>query len=212
MIPLVTIMRSKWDIDALDYLRRSAAADGEPATAKRMIAVNNFFKQCKSDASPVAGVSNLDAMANCGLLAGPRTLAGALIPLKGGPPTNVNFVSGDYNPITGLKGNGVNKYLEFPDTFNSPVYGQQYHHLSVYVNSAYSGLNTSSVLISYSAFGNRRSICYAKSSETPDPNQMLFRLHNGYSTAPSPIDVPDEALLGFVGSTRAESFPTHQVR
>jgi hypothetical protein len=49
--------------------------------------------------------------ASC-ILAGARTLAGALVPLAGAAPTNVGpFVSGDYNRKTGLVGDGSTKYL-----------------------------------------------------------------------------------------------------
>jgi len=46
------------------------------------------------------------------ILAGARTLTGALVPLKGTAPTNANFVSADYNRKTGLVGNGSTKYLD----------------------------------------------------------------------------------------------------
>ena len=45
------------------------------------------------------------------IMAGARTLAGALVPLVGAAPTNFNFVSEDYNRKTGLVGNGSTKYL-----------------------------------------------------------------------------------------------------
>jgi hypothetical protein len=48
--------------------------------------------------------------ASC-IMAGARTLAGALVPLVGTAPTNTNFVSGDYDRKTGLKGDGTSKYL-----------------------------------------------------------------------------------------------------
>ncbi len=205
-----TIVR-RWDEDALAYIVRTEIADGQTMETKVRLAINQFVLQCKRDASPDGGRSNWEALQNVGLLAGPRTLNGALLALKGGNPTNFNFVSGDYNATTGLKGNGVNKALEFLDTVNSPVYGQNFHHLSVYVTSTYQSLNNST-LISYAQFGGRRSICYVKSPEAIDPNQVLFRLANGYSAAPSPIDMSDEDITGFMGATRAASFPTNQVR
>jgi hypothetical protein len=45
------------------------------------------------------------------IMAGARTLAGALVPLVGTAPTNFNFVAGDYNRKTGLVGDGTSKYL-----------------------------------------------------------------------------------------------------
>jgi hypothetical protein len=42
---------------------------------------------------------------------GISTVTGALVPFKGPAPTNFNFVQGDLNPLTGMLGNGVDKYL-----------------------------------------------------------------------------------------------------
>jgi hypothetical protein len=66
--------------------------------------VDQFVIGCKSD-----GIWN-SLKASC-ILAGARTLNGALVPLVGTAPTNFNFVSADYNRETGLKGNGSTKYL-----------------------------------------------------------------------------------------------------
>jgi hypothetical protein len=92
------------DQDALTYLAAVEAADGgalEPATR---LAVNAFVKGCKADGIWPA------IKASC-ILAGARTLTGALVPLVGTTPTSFNFVSGDYNRKTGLKGGTGPKYL-----------------------------------------------------------------------------------------------------
>lgn len=102
---------SRWDADALAYIAQVEVADGQALEPEVKLAMNRFVKQCKRDASPVAGVSNWQAMKATCLLAGARTLAGALVPLKGPAPTNYNFVSGDYNRATGMKGDGSTKYL-----------------------------------------------------------------------------------------------------
>jgi hypothetical protein len=68
--------------------------------------------------------------ASC-ILAGARTLTGALVPLAGTAPTNFNFVDADYNRKTGLVGNGSNKYLNSnragnadpQNSFHHAVYG-----------------------------------------------------------------------------------------
>jgi len=49
--------------------------------------------------------------ASC-ILAGARTLAGALVPLVGPDPNSFYFVAGNYNRKTGLKGNGSNQYID----------------------------------------------------------------------------------------------------
>jgi len=64
-------------------------------------AIDNFVLGCKADGIWTA------IKASC-ILAGARTLTGALVPLVGAAPTNNNFVSDDYNRKTGLVGNGSN--------------------------------------------------------------------------------------------------------
>jgi hypothetical protein len=92
-----------FDPDAARYISRVFAA-GSSMTASNMNAVNTFVLGCKSD-------NIWNAIQGCSLLAGPDTLAGALMPLVGPVLTNFNFVDADYNRTTGLKGNGTNKYL-----------------------------------------------------------------------------------------------------
>jgi hypothetical protein len=92
------------DADATAYLAAVQAADGQLLEPAVRIAVNSFIVGCKSDGiwSAIKG--------SC-ILAGARTLAGALVPLVGAAPTNFNFVQGDYNRKTGLKGNTTDKRL-----------------------------------------------------------------------------------------------------
>jgi hypothetical protein len=68
--------------------------------------------------------------ASC-ILAGARTLAGALVPLVGTAPTNFNFASGDYNRKTGLVGDGTSKYLNSNRSNNADP--QDSKHVAVYV-------------------------------------------------------------------------------
>jgi hypothetical protein len=88
------------------YLARIVAA-GSSISSSNLGAVNTFIAGCKAD-----GIWNA-IKASC-LLAGPDTLAGALIPLVGPVPTNGGglFVSGDYSRTTGLVGDGSTKYLD----------------------------------------------------------------------------------------------------
>jgi hypothetical protein len=94
-----------YDEDAGNYIQAVETADTqalEPATRK---AINNFVIGCKQDGIWTA------IKASC-ILAGARTLSGALVPLVGTAPTNVGpFVDGDYNRKTGLVGDGSTKYL-----------------------------------------------------------------------------------------------------
>ena len=67
------------DADALDYLDRMAAADGASVEVGVAVAVDAFFKDAKE-----SGVLS-SIRASC-ILAGARTLAGALVPLKNEGP------------------------------------------------------------------------------------------------------------------------------
>lgn len=131
---------SSWlDADARNYISAVEAADGQALETETRIAINAFVKGCKSD-----GIWNA-IKASC-ILAGARTLSGALVPLCGTAPTNYNFVSGDYNRKTGLIGNGSTKYLA--SNRNNIADPQNNRHKSVFttqvstVNGAYIGAGT----------------------------------------------------------------------
>jgi hypothetical protein len=95
---------SLYDPDAAVYMAAVEAADGQALETGVRDAINAFVLGCKAD-----GIWNA-IKASC-ILAGARTLAGALVPLVGAAPTSFNFVAGDYNRKTGLVGNGSTKYL-----------------------------------------------------------------------------------------------------
>jgi hypothetical protein len=92
------------DPDARAYLAAVEAADTQALEPAVRLAVDAFVVGCKAD-----GIWNA-IKASC-ILAGARTLEGALVPLAGAAPTNVsgNFVSGDYNRKTGLEGDGTKR-------------------------------------------------------------------------------------------------------
>jgi hypothetical protein len=71
------------------------------------------------------------------IMAGARTLAGALVPLVGPAPTNFNFVAGDYNRKTGLSGNGTTKYLD--SNRNNNADPQNSKHVAVRVSTIGAG-------------------------------------------------------------------------
>jgi hypothetical protein len=101
-------------------------ADGQFLEAGVVDAINAFVIGCKADGIWTA------IKASC-ILAGAKTLAGALIPLVGTAPTNNNFVSGDYNRKTGLVGNGSTKYLDSNAAHN--IGPQNNAHCSVYAST-----------------------------------------------------------------------------
>jgi hypothetical protein len=114
-----------FDEEARAYIVAVQTADGQALEPSVQFAINNFVVGCKQDGIWTA------IKASC-ILAGARTLTGALVPLVGAAPTNVGglFVSGDYNRKTGLLGDGSTKYL---DTNNTPALSDlDNFHLAAY--------------------------------------------------------------------------------
>jgi hypothetical protein len=117
------------DPDAAVYVAAVEAADGQSLETATKVAIHSFVKGCKNDGIWPA------IKASC-ILAGARTLTGALVPLVGAAPTNFNFVSGDYNRKTGLVGNGSTKYLDSKRNNNADP--QNNAHRAVYITTAQS--------------------------------------------------------------------------
>jgi hypothetical protein len=113
------------DPDAGAYIAAVEAADGQLLEFGVGKAINDFVVGCKQD-------KIWDAIKASCILAGARTLNGALVPLSGTAPTNNNFVSGDYNRKTGLVG-GSTKYLDSNRNNNADPQNSQ--HMAVYVSS-----------------------------------------------------------------------------
>lgn len=123
-------LRSSWapaDPDAAAYITAVEAADGQALEERTKIAIDDFVLGCKSD-----GIWSA-IKASC-ILAGARTLSGALVPLVGAAPTNFNFVSGDYNRKTGLVGNGSTKYVD--SNRNNNAEPQNSRHIGLYISTA----------------------------------------------------------------------------
>ena len=116
------------DADAIDYLTRMATADGAGVETGVAVAVDAFFRDTKA-----AGV--FDALKACCILAGARTLAGALVPVVGDAPTNVadGFVEGDYSRTSGLTGDGATTYLD--TNFDASTLGQDDISMSIWAES-----------------------------------------------------------------------------
>jgi len=117
------------DSDCLTYLAAVAAADGAGVEVGVATAVDEFFRELKATSGLFEAIK-----ASC-ILAGARTLAGALVPVVGAAPTNVanGFVSGDYSRTAGLTGDGTS-YLDSgraPD--DDPLNDA---HISVYVTGS----------------------------------------------------------------------------
>jgi hypothetical protein len=126
----VTIEDNSLDVDARQYIINVEEQDGQPLESGVRTAINDFVVGCKSD-----GIWNA-IKASC-ILAGARTLDGALVPLTGGAPTNFNFVGADYDRETGLVGDGSTKYLDSNRAGNADPQNNQ--HCSIYVSTAAPG-------------------------------------------------------------------------
>lgn len=112
------------DADAKAYINAVRLADGgQYMEAGVQRAIDSFVIGCKADGTWSA------IKASC-ILMGARTLSGALTPLVGAAPTNNNFVSGDYNRKTGLKGNGSTKTISTNRASNADP--QDNFHLSAF--------------------------------------------------------------------------------
>lgn len=116
-----------YDTDAAAYIAAVEAADGQTLETSVKDAINAFVVGCKADGIWTA------IKASC-IMAGARTLAGALVPLVGTAPTNFNFVAGDYNRKTGPLGDGSTKYLNSNRNNNADPQNNQ--HMGCWVSQA----------------------------------------------------------------------------
>lgn len=119
------------DPDALAYLSSVASADGTGVEVGVAKVIEDFIVGCKSD-----GIWD-SIKASC-ILAGARTLNGALVPLAGTAPTNNNFVNADYDRKTGLIGDGATKYLDSNRAMDADPLNDQ--HVTVYASAVIGGL------------------------------------------------------------------------
>ncbi|MEN9766866.1 MAG: Cyanophage [Cyanobacteriota bacterium] len=135
-----------YDPSAQAYITAVETADGQGLETAVKDAINAFVVGCKAD-----GIWNA-IKASC-ILAGARTLSGALVPLVGAAPANFNFASGDYNRKTGLAGNGSTKFLNSNRTASSDP--QNSRHLAIHASTA---LSNSGIYIGAESQNHRNSI------------------------------------------------------
>lgn len=174
------------DLDAARYLAAVEAADGARLEPAVRAAVNAFVVGCKADSIWTS------IKASC-ILAGARTLSGALVPLVGTAPTNNNFASGDYARRTGLVGNGNNKYINTNRAENAD--SQNSVHLSVYQTEQFAA----SQYVMFGTDGTSSTGFYVGSNVA---GTVGFNAYNRNSTA---ILVSTSAVQGFAGTSRSSS-------
>jgi hypothetical protein len=181
------------DPDAEAYIAAVESADlaadptAQPLETATKVAIHSFVKGAKADGFWPA------IKASC-ILAGARTLTGALVPLAGTAPTNFNFVSGDYNRKTGLVGDGSTKYLDSNRANNADP--QNSSHQALYISTANS--KDPAILIGdglVSAVGNNRIVF---------STGLSANLHfDSRSGASGSVTVHPVNPTGFVAHTRS---------
>jgi len=178
------------DPNAAVYIAAVEAADeaaspgvGALETATK-VAIHSFVKGCKNDGTWPA------IKASC-ILAGARTLNGALVPLAGTTPTNFNFVAGDYNRETGLIGDASTKYLNSGRADNTDP--QDNAHAAIYVSAAGSKASAESYL---GASNNTNS--YREFLRAPSNNATF-----GYARSSSGQSGGSLNAVGFMGVSRS---------
>jgi hypothetical protein len=117
-----------FDADAAAYIAAVEAADAQTLELAVKTVYNDFVVGCKSD-----GIWNA-IKASC-ILAGARTLTGALTPLVGTAPTSFNFVDGDYDRKTGLGQQGSSSKWLDSNYLNNADSRQNNNHQAVFTHS-----------------------------------------------------------------------------
>lgn len=175
-----------FDPDAVAYLAAKATADGAPINPIIATATNDFVVGCKDD-----GIWN--DLKSVVLLAGSTTIAGALVPLKGTAPTNMNFVTADLNVASGLIGNGVDKYINTNRNTNAD--GQNDSHMAIYVSDLNNDTTSSTGLLS----GDGTSVGAKSIGRSANGVNYFIRLTNSsaYQLASNET--------GFVGASRSDA-------
>jgi hypothetical protein len=175
------------DADAIAYVNAVEAADGQLLEFGVGKAINDFVVGCKLD-------NTWNAIKASCILAGARTLTGALVPLVGTAPTNNNFVSGDYNRETGLVGDGSTKYLN--SNRNNNADPQNSSHNAVFVTAS----SASNIFTNYIGYGGGGSGVNGIALSNP-ATSLVYRCRstNGSTTV-------DQGLTtGFKGVNRSSS-------
>jgi hypothetical protein len=177
------------DADVVAYVLAVEAADGDRLEDDVISAYDAFITGCKTDGIWTA------LKASC-ILAGARTLSGALVPLVGSAPTNFNFVSADYDRKNGLLGNGTTKYLDSNRNNNADPQNSQ--HLSVYaVTAAISG--TTRAYIGHGS-GTTSGMSYFVRSSIPANITARSRRNIDFDTI-----LGAGPSTGFIGQSRSNS-------
>ena len=194
------------DSDAAAYITAVESADESAMATATKIAINAFVEGCKLDASPITNVTNWQAMKAVCFLAGPKTLAGALTPLKGTAPTGGNLSVLDHNQNLGIKGNGSNKRI-FTGRDNTDE-DRNNQSLGVWVTETHGWTVTGATSVgAYMGPGNNRngSYIYSAHPDSESPNDFFASKRNIGSSIDFIIAIPTKSNIGFKGVSRHTS-------
>jgi len=185
-----------------DYLDRVTAADVAAGNTSGLeMGVTDAASSFLQDLVSIAylGISNnvigqaASVIKAMPIMAGARTLAGALVPVVGPAPTNVNFVNDDYSRKTGVKSNGIDKYLNANRNNNADPENSK--HLSVYKTVA-STLTFSSYIASQ--------VTSPTASSTRVSDSAGFVIFSVNSGGPASSSIAS-SQIGFLGVSRQDS-------
>ena len=185
---------SGYDPDAAAYIARVEGASGDNQALETAVkdAINAFVVGCKAD-----GIWNA-VKASC-ILAGARTLNGALQPLTGAAPTPFAFVEADYNRKAGLVGNGSTKYLDSNRASNADP--QNSVHIAVYLSTAgTTSTNRAHLSSQYISQNNDLTDIVALND-----NRLILRSRNPNGTSANILASPAGSFTGLMGTSRASS-------
>ena len=179
--------------EAVSYVAAVEAADGQELEFGVARAINDFVAGCKSD-----GI--WDAIKACCILAGARTLNGALVPLVKQPadsaPARFGTEGGwNYNRETGLQANGTDNYINSGRNNNADPQNNQ--HLSVMISTATtSTASTNPIYIGAGALGTEATFMGRLASN----GDLYFKSRGADYEAISP-----GSATGLIGLSRSSS-------
>lgn len=183
---------ASYDPDALTLINKVETADNQIPELTLQSAINNFVVGAKS-----AGIWTTLNSGVWRLLAGPRTLAGALVLGNGPNPINNGFVSGDYTRATGLTANGSTQYLELSYT---PLLNNE--TLALYVVQPPSFDQAGGGIGNYDGTGG--SLIFLD-NKNPNLKTDLYSQTNEYDDGSFTGTDPVAPTPGFYGLTRTDS-------
>ncbi len=172
------------DPDAAAYITAVETADGQSLETAVKVAIHSFVKGCKAD-----GIWSA-IKASC-ILAGARTLNGALIPLAGTAPNRFGTEGGwNYNRKTGLQGNGTDNYLNSNRNSNSDP--QNNVHAACYASVVGTNVDNKSYIGASTAGSNILLINTAAVA-----GRLVTRFNSSVSLTTNSVNVP-----GLIGASR----------